>query len=82
MDFDAARRGLASRGARETALDMMYAPEFTTYELAEGGIVCVTLDRPLKAGGRKVIVKLTVCRDASKPKAECVYEEVVSLELK
>ena len=81
MDFDAARRVLVSRGARETALAMMYTPEFTTYELADGGILCVTLDRPVKTAGRKAVVKLAVCRDPSKPKGKWVFLDVAVLEL-
>ncbi len=82
MDFDAAKRVLASRGARVTELAMMYTPEFTTYELAGGGILCVTLDRPVRAEGRKTVVKLAVCRDSTKPREEQEYEDVASLELK
>ena len=81
MDFDLAKRALISHGAREAALSMMYAPEFTTYELADGRIVCITTDRPLKAAGNKAVVKLEVCRNPAKPKGEQVYTESAFVEL-
>jgi hypothetical protein len=82
MDFDAAKRALEACDARETTMDMMYTPEFTTYELTDGRILCVTLDGPVRASGARTIVRMEECRDADKPKGERTYDRILSTRLK